>query len=205
MQLKIYQKLNQLLLALLATTVLLIIFIIMNLSKFGDHKMLILIGFLLYSFACFFIFKLIETNWDKHLVQKMALNNQIVLARIKKAEGLMYIKDSAGKYYVLWQLTVDFWDHDMKKHETHLVEKISPSVKNIPFGNIYITYNPEKPEQLFVVPNVMIGNLPDMMPIVAAYEKNKAIPIKYLNVYYKDGMIIETFETSLKSQNNQNQ
>ena len=60
-----------------------------------------------------------------------------------------------------------------------------------------------KPERKFVVQNVMIGHVPTLQPIVAKFEKNKNIPIKYLNVYYKDGLIIETFRQSLQQQKEQ--
>lgn len=201
MQLKIYQRLNQLLLAIIALTILIVSLIVMNFSKLQAKLFLIIFLFIIYSLLCFFGFRFLEINWDKYLIQKMAINNQIVLARIKKVEALMPIKDSSAKYYTLWQLTVDFWDHDMNKHETTLVEKMNVNTKEIPFGNIFITYNKDKPKQLFVVPNVMVSHLEKMAPIAAAYEKNKAISIKYLNAYYKDGMIIETYKSSLKNQN----
>lgn len=201
MQLKIYQRLNQLLLAIIALTVLIIALIIVNFSKFQANVFLIIVLFIAYSLICFFGFRFLEINWDKYLIQKMAINNQIVLAKIKNAEALMPIKDSSGKYYALWQLTVDFWDHDMNKQETTLVEKMNINTKSIPNGNIFITYNKDKPKHIFVVPNVMVSHLEKMAPIAAAYEKNKAISIKYLNAYYHDGMLIETYQDSLKTQN----
>lgn len=199
MQLKIYQRLNQLLLAIIAMTILIIGFIVVNFERFKANMILIIILFLAYSLICFFGFRFIEVNWDKYLVQKMAINNQIVLARIKKAEALMPIKDSNAKYYSLWQLTVDFWDHDMNQHECTLIEKMNINTKDIPLGNIFITYNKDKPKHLFVVQNVIVSHLEKMAPIAAAYEKK--LSVKYLNVYYHDGMIIETYKNSLKKQN----
>lgn len=200
MQLTIYQRLNRLLLALLASIILIIIIIVLNFKKLEDFKIIVFIAFMIYSVGSYFLFKMLEVNWDKRLIQKMAMNNQIVIANIKKAEALMHSKDSSGKHYILWQLTVDAYDHDLKRQEMTLVEKMNDSLTSVPNGTIYITYNPEKPKELFVIPNVMISHLPQLQPIVEKYEKARSISIRYLNVYYKDGMIIETYQDSMKRQ-----
>ena len=72
--------------------------------------------------------------------------------------------------------------------------------EKVPSGTVYITYNPDKPEQIFIIQNVIISHIPALAPIVQAYEKNKKISIKYLNVYYRDGLIVETYKESLKNQ-----
>ena len=130
----------------------------------------------------------------------MLIKGQIALANIKKAAPLKAIKESSGKYFVLWELEVEFYDQQFNRFETTIIEKFNPLHEKVPNGTVYITHNEAKPEHKFIVHNIMFSHVPALAPIVQAYEKNKRIPIKYLNVYYKEGLIIETFKESIKNQ-----
>jgi len=197
MQLRIYQRLNQLLLAIILSDVVMIVVGLLNLDKISADFWTYFIIAAVYNVICFIVFKMLENNWDKRKMEKMAIKGQIALANITEAKMLMTIKDSGGRHYALWQFNVNYWDQEMNRHEGIVIEKLNPAVKTIPLGTVYITNDEKKPLNRFIIQNVVIGHIPALIPIVASYEKNKALKIKYLNVYYRDGLIIETYKQSL--------
>lgn len=205
MQLKIYGKVTIVLIALILSLIGIGALIIFNFAALGSYKMLVIGGFIVYAVICFFGFKMYEKNADKYLIQKMVLKGQIALANIKKAAPLKAIRESSGKYYVLWELEVEFFDQQFNRFETSIIEKFNPMHEKVPNGTVYITHDEAKPERKFIVQNVMISHVATLAPIVHAYEKNKRIPIKYLNVYYKDGLIVETYKESLRNQKKEEQ
>lgn len=200
MQLKVYGKVTVVLFALILSMIGLGALIIFNFVALESHKTLVIGGFIVYAVIAFFGFKTYEKNCDKRMIQKMALNGQIALANIKNAAPLKVIRDSSGKNYVLWEVEIEFFDKEFNRFETTIIEKFNPMHEKVPNGTVYITYNPDKPEQIFIIQNVIISHIPALAPIVQAYEKNKKISIKYLNVYYRDGLIVETYKESLKNQ-----
>ena len=200
MQLKIYHTLNLILTLLVASIIGLAVLIGLNFEALGDNKMIVILIFMAYTVIAFYGYKMFEQNYDKRMIQKMVINNQVAIANITNAEPLNLIRDTSLKIYCLWNFDVEYYDQNMKKHTYTVTEKLNPTVKEVPNGTVYITHNPDKLERKFIVQNVMIGHVPTLQPIVAKYEKNKQIPIKYLNVYYKDGLVIETFQQSLRQQ-----
>lgn len=202
MQLKIYQRLNQLLILIFVSIVVFGIAVVLNFNRLENMKTLIFAFFMLYSLGCYFIFKMIENNWDKRLIQKMAIANQVVVANIREAKPYLHIKDSSSKHYNLWEITVDYYDHDLNRHEYTLFERMNASVEMIPHGTVFLTHDENKPNRKFIIPNVIVSHIESLMPIVQKYEKTKAINIKYLNVYYNTGIVIETYKESLKNQKN---
>ena len=198
MQLRIYYGLNAILLGIISAVVIAGVIIMKNFNTY-DNKTLVLIIYFAVTILAYFIFKMAENNYDKRMIQKMVLKGDIALANIKSAKAVKHIKDTSGKHYHLWEVQVEYYDQQFKKHEYTLIDKFNVNLREIPNGTVYITHNENKPHQKFFVQNVMIGHVPSLQPIVAAYEKNKKLPIKYLNVYYNDGIIIETFETSMKN------
>lgn len=203
MQLKVYHTLNLILSLLVISIIVFAALLGLNFEALGDHKMMAVLIFMVYVFIAFYGFKTFEHNYDKRMIQKMVINGDIAIANIVKAEPLNLIRDTSFKVYCLWNLEVEYYDKNFKKHEYTVTEKLNPTVKEVPNGTVYVTHNESKPERKFVVQNVMIGHVPTLQPIVAKFEKNKNIPIKYLNVYYKDGLIIETFRQSLQQQKEQ--
>lgn len=199
MQLKIYYKLNMILTALLVAVIVFGVIIGINFESIKEYKEIIFVFYFLIIMGCFYGFKMFEANYDKRMIQKMVINGDIAIANIKNAKAIKYIKDTSFKSYHLWEITVEYYDKQFNKHEYTLIEKMNLLVKEIPNGTVYITHDENKPDQKFVVQNVMIGHVPTLQPIVQAYENNKRIPIKYLNAYYRDGMIIETYKQSLKA------
>ena len=200
MQLKIYGKCTIVLFALILSVLGIGALLMFNFDSVADHKVLVLGGFILYVVACFFGFKTYEKNVDKRMIQKMVLNGQIALANIKNAKPFRVIRDTSGKNYVLWEIELEFYDKDFNAYEMTIIEKFNAMHQSVPNGTVYITHNPDKPEQKFIIQNIMISHVPALAPIVQAYEKNRKISIKYLNVYYNDGLIIETYKESIKNQ-----
>ena len=67
-----------------------------------------------------------------------------------------------------------------------------------------MTYDPNKVERVFTIPNTLLGVSQASMDKVKTYESSK-LKIQYLNVYYKDGIIIERYADSLKKEQLRNQ
>ena len=198
MQLRIYHGLNAILIAIITAVVISGGIIMAKFDTFKNQTLVLIIYFAI-TILAYFIFKMVETNYDKRMIQKMVMKGDIALANIKNAKAIKHIKDTSGKHYHLWEIEVEYYDQQFKKHEYTLIDKLNVNVREIPHGTVYITHNENKPDQKFLVQNVMIGHIPQLQPIVAAYEKNKKLPIKYLNVYYNNGIIVETYQTSMKN------
>ncbi|MPM97412.1 hypothetical protein SDC9_144585 [bioreactor metagenome] len=203
MQLKIYQRLNQILLGLIIITLAIIGVIIFNFGKLdGTAKILIVIGFFVFTLVAILGFKTLEYNWDKYLIQKMILRGQVALAEIKSANPLYQIKDSSSKFYRLFQVEVVMKDLELQNVNLTVYEKFNINVRSIPNGNVYITYDAKKPNRLFIIPNGMIARFPSIAPIISFYE-NAGLKLKYLDVLDDEGLVIRTFKESLKIFDNQ--
>jgi len=200
MQYRIYKQLNMLLFLMLAIPIVFTIIVVINLSYFQEYMITIFIVVFLYNIICFFLFKMLEKNWDSAIIQKMAIDNQVVIANIKSAKIAFPFRDSSRKLYNMWEITVDYIDHDMSTHEFVFFEKLNPNQTELPLGTVFMTNDDKKPGRKFIVPNVVISHIESMMPIVENYEKQKKASIKYLNVYYKDGLVIETYKQSINKQ-----
>ena len=189
-----------LLFLMLAIPIVFTIIVVINLSYFQEYMITIFIVVFLYNIICFFLFKMLEKNWDSAIIQKMAIDNQVVIANIKSAKIAFPFRDSSRKLYNMWEITVDYIDHDMSTHEFVFFEKLNPNQTELPLGTVFMTNDDKKPGRKFIVPNVVISHIESMMPIVENYEKQKKASIKYLNVYYKDGLVIETYKQSINKQ-----
>ena len=200
MQLKILKRLNLILYALLGAVLILAIVVILNFNFFRPHLLLVFAGTFIYNMIAFFLYKYLEKNWDKSIIQKMAIANQVVIANIKQSKQLFSFKDSGGKRYNMWQIELEYVDHDLNHHTTLIFEKLNQELTILPLGTVFLTYDPKKPDRQFIVPNVIISHIDTMIPIVSNYEKSKKAFIKYLNVYYNDGLIIETYRQSMSKQ-----
>lgn len=198
MQLKIYQRLNQILIGMIIGSLLFSFGIFMLLGGLKGNLLTIFIILFVFNIAIFFLFRFIENNWDKRTIQKMAIANLVAIGNIKDSKAFLTIKDSTGKSYNLWEITLNYIDQDLEQHECTFYEKLNSTLTSIPRGTVFITHDPSKPEQKFIIQNVIISHIPSLAPAVQKYEKNKTFPIKYLNVYYNDGLIIESYKDSLK-------
>ena len=86
----------------------------------------------------------------------------------------------------------------MKKHDATIIEKFSTHQTSIPKGYVYVTYEEGKADEALIIPNVIISSIPEYRPLVEDYEK--ALKPKYLNAYINNGLILQTYEDSIKAQ-----
>ena len=89
----------------------------------------------------------------------------------------------------------------MKKYDTTIIEKFSTHQTSIPKGFVYVTYIQGKEDECLIIPNVIISSISEYKPLVDDYEK--ALKPKYLNAYINDGLLLESYEESLKKNNNE--
>ena len=176
--------------------------VVLNLNFFRPYIMWAFVGAFIYNIICFLVYKYIEKNWDKSIIQKMTLANQVVIANIKQSKIAFHFRDSSGKRYNMWEIEVEYIDHDLNHSKMTIFEKLNINQTIIPLGTVFLTHDPNKIGKKFIVPNVIISHIDTLMPIVTKYEKEKKAFIKYLNVFYNDGIVIETFRQSMKQQTN---
>ena len=200
MQLKLYKRCTAILFGLIIIIGGIGAWLLTNKEKWADKSFAIYMGLIIGGLVAFMAFSYYEMNADRNMIKKMVGNGDIALARIKSGGFERFARDSKLKRYVFWKLDVTLYDKNMKKIETSLIEKFNLKQTQIPQGNVYVTYDPANPERMFIVPNALISVFPDLQPIVESYEKNKDIKITYLNVYYKDGMVLESFKDSMKKE-----
>ncbi len=107
-------------------------------------------------------------------------------------------KDAVLKRYVIWKLDITYYDENYVGHKETIYEQFAPLQESVPQGNIYITYDPERPDYKFIIPNMLVGAFDTNKDLILGYEKNFK-NMKYLNVYYNHGLIVETFAESLNT------
>lgn len=194
MQLTIYYLLNFILAGLVIGFAGSAIFINFKFAN-ADNRMMIFVIFLVLVLICFYGFKYLEKNYDRKIVKRNALKGNIALANILKAERVRFIKDTSLKSYCLWEVEIEYYDTDHKKHNYTIIEKFNINLEKVPTGYVFITNDPSKEKHKLIIPNIIISHIPELAPIVTKFE-NKYKP-RYLNVYYRDGLIIETYKESL--------
>ncbi len=197
MQLRIYRLLNFISLLIMLLTIAGVIFIFIYRTALAASMSIVIVIFVVVAVLLFLAFKMLENNLDKVIMQKKAYKGDIVLANITSARFLSAIRDTSFKTYTLWAIAVTYYDHDMKSHETTIIEKLNPICKSIPHGTIYMTYDQKHPDRGLVVQNVIISHTPSLKPLIDRYEANKNIKIKYLNTHYDSGLVINTFEEQM--------
>lgn len=144
------------------------------------------------------IYKFLENNIDKILLQKKVFKGEVVLANIKSYKYLTAFRDSGFRTYLLMQFEVTYYDANMQPHPATIIEKMNKDCTTIPLGSVYMTYDAKHPDNGMFVQNILISRVPELMPIVQKYESTKSINIKYLDVHYDTGLVIQTFKEALK-------
>ena len=199
MQLKIAKIINSLL-ALLTVIILVLAggyFFVYN--RYPEFKTTYLILFALIAIALMIFFRWMEEGWDKRVITRMAKDGKVALANIKHSERVMRMRDSAFTNFWLYEFVADLVTPELETlKDVKFWEKMNVETDKIPNGSVFVTYDPEKPTQIFVVPNVLISQLPELMPAVRKIEANASI--RYLDTYYNKGMVIKTMKDSLTQQ-----
>lgn len=199
MQLKLYRYLTWgsfvMAIALVAGAILLFV----NHSSFTNFSTIMMV-YVIFALIVTLGYKFLENNIDKILLQHKAFKGQVVLANIKSSKYITAFRDTGFRTYLLMQLEVTYYDEDMQPHPATIIEKLNKNCTNIPHGTVYMTYDKKNPDNGMIIQNVMISRLPELMPLVQKYEKTKSIPIKYLDVHYDTGLVIQTFKDAIKQE-----
>lgn len=197
MRLKLIKKFN--IAYIIYTTVMAVTLAVCLLKKdvIKPYLPYIFIGVILFSFVFIAIYHYLEVNVDRKIIIKMVQEGNMALARIENGVFEKMHKDAALKRYVIWKLSLTVYDKNMEAHETEIYEQFAPLQESIPQGNVYVTYNPDRPDHIFIVPNMLVGAYESNKDLILNYEKNIK-NMKYLNVYYNQGLVVETFKESLE-------
>ena len=158
-----------------------------------------IIIFAAFIFCLMIAYSHYDLNADRNLIRKRIANGDVALAKINNGTFVRFGRDARLKNHVYWKLTAELFDNDMHKKDIEIIEKFSLHQTSIPKGYVYVTYVEGKEDECLIIPNVIISSIPEYKPLIDDYEK--AIKPKYLNAYINDGLILESFEDSLKKQN----
>lgn len=201
MQYKIAKILNTLLVVILVAVIGIWCLYFFYLQKvFAESKTILLVSIFIIDMLLMLFFKWLESTWDKRVIMKMVQQGFIALADIKGGERVMPMRDSSFTNYWLYSFKADIYDRDGYVFEKTFYEKMNREFSAVPQGMVYVTYDDTKPNQIFIVPNVMISRVPSLQPIVNKFESNPKIKIKYLDAYYNKGIVLKTIRQSVREQ-----
>ena len=199
MQLKIAKIINSLLAVLTVIILALAGGYIFVYNRYPEFKTTYLVLFAIVAVGLMLFFRWMEDGWDKRVITRMAKDGKVALANIKHSERVMRMRDSAFTNFWLYEFVADLVTPDLQTlKDVKFWEKMNAETQQIPNGSVFITYDPEKPTQIFVVPNVLISQLPELIPVVRKIEANASI--RYLDTYYNKGMVIRSMKESLAEQ-----
>lgn len=198
MQYKLYKRSTIILGIILAIDIAAIIWLFVNRDVWAAMGYKIIIIFVLAIFLLTIIYSYLDLNQDKMIIRNKVKNGNIALAKITNGTYFKIIRDARLRTKVLWKLELEVYDQDMNMIKTETIEKFAPSQTSVPRGNCFVTYDPNKPKDILVIPNVIISSIPEFAPLVEEYEK-KYKPT-YLNVYYNNGLLIKTYAQSIKEE-----
>lgn len=197
MRLKLIKKFN---IAYIIYSIIMAIALLLCLFKMEEIKSFVVyvfIGIVVFSLIFISIYHYLEVNVDRKIITKMVQEGNMALARIESGVFEKIHKDAALKKYVIWKLSVTIYDKNLEVHKMEIYDQFAPQQESIPQGNVYVTYDPNKPDCIFIIPNMLVGAFESNKDLILNYEK-KIKNIKYLNVYYNHGLVVETFKESMK-------
>ena len=198
MQLKLYKRSTIMLFFVVLIDALSIFALVNYREAWADHKIPVILGFVLFIFILTTIYSTYDLTADQKLIRKAVANGDVAMAKIKEGTFVRFGRDAKLKNHVYWKLDVEIYDNDMKKIDTTIIEKFSTHQTSIPKGYVFVTYVEGKEDESLIIPNVIISSIPEYKPLVEDYEK--ALKPKYLNAYINNGLILQTYEESFKTQ-----
>ena len=201
MQIYIARTLNKILLLFSAAIIILFAGIFIVPHFFPEYGRWQLLVFIVVSVFLAVYYRYLEENWDKRIIGKMARDGKIALMNIKSGKRLMAMRDTSFRNYWIYELEGILYNEHREAVEKKFQEKMNRDMNEIPSGSVYVTYDELKPAQIFIIPNAMIGSLPNLMRTVQDYEKDSKINIKYLDARYNRGMVLKTFGETIKEYN----
>jgi hypothetical protein len=197
MQVTLARIMNRLLILTAVFILLLLGALFYGVRQFPDLRMYLLVGFIIAATALSVFYKWLENNWDKHIIIKMARAGKIALANIETGERYLPLRDSGFIRYWIYRFEGTLYDTEHKPMKKTFYEKMNFETDTIPPGSVYVTWDENKPAQIFIIPNALMGSLPQLAPLAAAYEKDTAIGVKYLDAHYNKGMVLRTFRQAV--------
>jgi len=154
-------------------------------------------GFAFVGVVLFLAFKWFENSWDKRVITKMALAGRVALMEIVSGEKIAPVRDSSFRSYWIWRFRGILYDGGHVRHEKTFTEKMAASFDSVPQGFVYVTWEPAKPSQIFIIPTALIAGIPQLRPVAESYENDKNIKLRYLEAIYRGGIEIRTFREAL--------
>ena len=198
MQLKIYKRSTLFLGLILLADLAGVILLVSQREKWEAHKIETFLVFILAVFVLYALYAFYDLLTDRRLIKKAVSNGDVALAKIVSGTFVRFGRDAKLQNHVYWKLDVIIYDNDMKEIPAEIVEKFSTHQTKIPKGWVFVTYVEGKPEDSLVIPNVIISSIPEYKPLVDDYEK--ALKPKYLNAYIRNGLVLETYEDTMRNQ-----
>ena len=144
-------------------------------------------------------YRRLEEHWDKGIIQKMAQGGKIALCVLQGGKRIMAVRDTMFRSYWIYEIEGELYDASHAKREIRFQEKMNRETGEIPEGSVYVTWDEAKPSQVFIIPNLLIGALPQLRQSVEAYEKDPAVTVKYLDAHYNRGMVLRTFKETMEA------
>ena len=196
MQLKINRRCNIIITTFIVIILAGIVGLVLTQDLWQNNRVMVIALFAVVSTVFLVCFKYYEMNADRKIISRMVANGDIALAEIKGATFERIIKDSNNRKYPVWKLEIVYYDRDNNKHTATMYEKFDASQTKVPHGNVYITNDESRPDYKFIIPNILLQIYEGAEDMIAGYESHIK-DIRYLNVYYRKGIVIETFKKSL--------
>jgi hypothetical protein len=197
MQVRIARILNKLLVIFAVLALALFAGIFVMTKRYPAYRFYYIAAFVIITVTLTVVFKWLENRWDKAVILKMAQEGKIALLNIRNGRRFLPMRDTGLVNYWIYEIEGDLYNREHEKLEKVFHEKMNRETEEIPRGSVYVTYDDTKPSQIFIIPNIVIGNLPNLAPLVAAYEKDKKIPVKYLDAFYRQGMVLRTIREAM--------
>ena len=201
MQNRLYKKSTLLLGIIVVVNIAAIVCLIVFRKYWLDYALVTMLGFVLFLFILSTLYSFYDLNADILYIKKCVRNGDVALAKITDGTFYRVIRNAKFKTYVLWKLELTVFDQDMNQFRATTIEKFSSHQQSIPTGYVFITYNEKKPKDILVIPNVIIQSIPEYAPLVQDYEKE--VKPEYLNAFIREGLLIQTYKTSLKEEKEQ--
>lgn len=198
MQNKLYKRSTIILCLVLGLNIAIVIWLFTNTDLWLANKYPVIVEFVLFALLSIMVFTYYDLNADRNYIRKAVKNGDVAMAKIIDGSFVRFARDARLKNHVYWKLNAILYDDDMKQTNITIIEKFSTHQTKIPTGHVYITYVKDKLDDCLIIPNVIIQSIPEYQFLVETYEKE--IKPTYLNAYYKDGLILQSYKDSMKEQ-----
>ncbi|MBO4218256.1 MAG: hypothetical protein J5694_02475 [Erysipelotrichaceae bacterium] len=195
MQLKYYKRSTIMIGIITVASVVTMIVLLLNRRLWQENRFTVFGIYTIAIFVATFLYADYDLNVARRAVMKKVRQGHIALARINGGKTEKMIRDARFRSYILWDLDLTIIDNDMQSVPAHCIEKFSLEQKTIPSGHVYVTYDPDRPEEILILPNILLQQLPEYQPLVETYEAK--IKTSYLNCYYNHGLILKSYKDTL--------